>query len=212
MTGPTPDDDNRATTERALMFLRAAAGSAIHLGDRALGLDVARRYRRLLTDAADVGDVRLVDRIVERMAEDGARIRRDLGTSAWDEPETSKATPPAPAIGFRDLRTEDVEPLLRGLPRGTIRLEGEWAPPRPITDGELNAIVSFVHAGGRGELPCGNSIGDSLLCLVDEVRRLRFIDHELRLVLQAALGDDYDPDLHPADLVRRLEKQRYEKA
>jgi hypothetical protein len=44
---------------------------------------------------------------------------------------------------------------------------------KPLTDEELALIEAFVRDRGRGELPRGNSIADSLYLLVAEVHRLR---------------------------------------
>jgi len=145
MSDPT-DDEIRATTERALMSLRAAADRALDHGNRALGRDVAREYRKLLVEAADTRSPQLA-RIAAAMASDGERIRQVLGTAGWDEPDNSKPThvPPAIASGPRD--ESDETPLTDAELRSLLEDAEDEVASDEWLERALKEIAARVMAG-----------------------------------------------------------------
>jgi hypothetical protein len=149
---------------------------------RAGTLAVARKYRELLwraseafmavppgagieANAAAAGPVTKVEGAIHVARK---RVLAVFGTSGWDEPEPSKAAPPAPAIGFRE-------------------------EPAPLTDEELESLLEDAADDvARGVGPAEGFDVSDLVRLAREVRRLRSDEWLLRGLSEAA-GPYYQP-------------------
>jgi len=170
---PPSDDEYLDTARHAMMALEAqlyrSLGGPSPSRDQALA--IAREMRDIVARAITVLGVDGAEEIVDWYERAGKRAMRDLGTSAWEEPETveqAKARmgtlPAAPSPGVLDRVNEQA--------------------PAPLTDEELTEIEVAAHTGKTGEPRALDHVWfDDLLRLVADVRRLRS-DEWLRAAME----------------------------
>ena len=228
---PLSDDEYVDTARAALTALIAELDTARQRGDR-------NECRRRADDIRA-----LVRRITEILGEEGgaplfrlseqamARTIRDLGASAWEEPETVQqaaarmgSLPAAPGPEVRD-RVNERGPNYEAYncqehgPSGTDycqKCANSNEERKPLTDGELNAIgdTSRRLHEGRVAAPDIVAFGQAAVVprLVEEIRRLRSDDWLERAAEEITDSEVRDGYVEEAAVVAILRKHRDGKA
>ncbi len=195
---PPTDDEYLATARHAMMALEAQLYRSLGLPSPShdQALSIARQMCDLVARAiADLG-VKGAEEIVDWYERAAKRVVRDLGTSAWDEPETVEQA--KARIG-----TLSAAPGPGVLDRVN---EGE---PRPLTDEELDAIArGGLYRLGRGWF----AQRDYRAPLLAEVRRLRSDDWLVRAAEKITDSEVRDGYVEEAAVVAILRKHRDGKA
>lgn len=161
---PPTDDEIRAATERALKGLREDVDLALKTGDRKLALQAAGRYRMFFREAIRMRDGQRADRISADMTPARDRVVRELGTAAWEEPETVEQA--KARMG-----------TLPAAPGASTFGPGGGGPardpePSPLTDEELDHLEREAKRFTAPEPWEGNAT-ETIVRLLAEVRRLR---------------------------------------
>src|SRR5258708_6575554 len=202
---PPTDDEYLAAARHAMMALEAqlyrSLGGPSPSRDQAQS--IARQMRDIVARAIAALGVEGAEEIVDWYERAGKRVVGDLGTSAWNEPETVEQAKAR-------MGTLSAAPGPSVLDRVN---EGE---PRPLTDVELAEIDKIlgriVPAELQGQADTQRYFAVRLrhagLLLMAEVRRLRSDDWLVRAAEEITDSEVRDGYVEEAAVVAILRKHR----
>jgi hypothetical protein len=184
---PPTDEEYLATARHAMMALEAqlyrSLGGPSPSRDQSLA--IAREMRDIVARAIRVLGVDGAQEIVDWYERAGQRVMRDLGTSAWEEPETVEQA--KARMG-----------TLSAAPESTHRL-----PDEILDELDRDAAATLKRGDGSMSADCTD-----VRCIVAEVRRLRSDDWLQRAAEEITDCEVRDGYVEEAAVVAILRKRR----